>query len=264
MNNKDLPVPAEYEKASERFSIIWNDYVQREEDAKSEFINMVKILESNGYNRTKAISKIVSDHKHLKGFSRMTIYRSLPDDMKRKYESSNIIMLPDNSDVSNDTFENLQEIDAKDAIFSTNDDLYADEQLDDVKTLQERNRLLIKTLEKERYEAYKTKINELKERKEELLKEKEKLLKRIEALKNGEIPELEDDEFPAIFIREYQSKDNNCILQEYYSQPVYKGWILPHTIILNVTEKKVNSAVIDHDKFQLYNKALINQNKTKK
>ena len=38
----------------------------------------------------------------------MTIYRSLPDDMKRKYESSNIIMLPDNSDVSNDTFENLQ------------------------------------------------------------------------------------------------------------------------------------------------------------
>ena len=38
MNKKDLPVPAEYEQASQRFSIIWNDYVQREEDAKSEFI----------------------------------------------------------------------------------------------------------------------------------------------------------------------------------------------------------------------------------
>jgi|SRR5215207_10080393 len=250
MNKKDLPVPAEYEQASQRFSIIWNDYVQREEDAKSEFINMVKILESNGYTRTKAIGKIVSDHKHLKGFSRMTIYRSLPDDMKRKYESSNIIMLPDNSDVSNDTFEILQEIDTKDAIFSTNDDINnSDEQLD-IKRLQERNRLLIKTLQKERYEAYKTKINEL-------LKEKE-------ALENGEIPELRDDEFPAIFIREYRSKDNNCLLQEYYSQPVYKGLILPHSIILNVTEKKVDSAVLDHDKFQLYNKELIKQNKSKK
>ena len=75
---------------------------------KSEFINMINILESNGYTRTKAINKIVSDHKHLKGFSRMTIYRKLPDDMKRKYESSNIIMLPDNSDVSNNTFEDLE------------------------------------------------------------------------------------------------------------------------------------------------------------
>jgi hypothetical protein len=56
----------------------------------------------------------------------MTIYRSLPDDMKRKYESSNIIMLPDNSDVSNDTFENMEEISA-------------DEQLD-IKTLQERGK----------------------------------------------------------------------------------------------------------------------------
>ena len=48
---------------------------------------------------------------------------------------SNIIMLPDNSDVSNDTFENLQEIDAKDSIFWTNGDVNnSDEQLD-IKTL---------------------------------------------------------------------------------------------------------------------------------
>jgi hypothetical protein len=106
--DKVLPVPPEYQEASKRFSIIWNDYVDREEDAKSEFINMINILESREYTRTKAIGKIVSDHKHLKGFSRMTIYRSLPDDMKRKYESSNIIMLPVNSDVSNDTFEDLE------------------------------------------------------------------------------------------------------------------------------------------------------------
>ena len=105
---EELPVPEEYQEPSKRFSIIWNDYVDRKEDAKSEIINMVKILQSNGYIRTQAIGKIILDYKHLKGFSRMTIYRKLPDDMKRKYESSNIIMLPYNSDVSNDTFEDLE------------------------------------------------------------------------------------------------------------------------------------------------------------
>jgi hypothetical protein len=69
---------------------------------------MIQILESYGYTRTQAIEKIKSDHQHLKGFSRATIYRELPDNMKRKYESSNIIMLPDNSDVSNETFEDLK------------------------------------------------------------------------------------------------------------------------------------------------------------
>jgi hypothetical protein len=106
MNNKVLPIPLEeYQEASQRFSIIWKEYVDREEEAKTEIVNMVKILESNGYTRTKAIAKIISDHKHLKGFSRATIYRELPDNMKRKYESSNIIMLPDNSNVSNETFD---------------------------------------------------------------------------------------------------------------------------------------------------------------
>jgi len=127
-SNNNLPVPAEYQQSSQRFSIIWNDYVDREEKAKSEIINMVKILESNGYSRTGAIEKIKEDHRHLKGFSRMTIYRQLPDDMKRKYESSNIIMLPDNSNVSNDTFEHMEESSA-------------DEQLD-IETLQERKQEL--------------------------------------------------------------------------------------------------------------------------
>jgi DNA topoisomerase IB len=102
--NQNLPIHAEYLKSSEKFSIVWNDYVNREEEAKKEVMNMIKILESNGYSRTKAVAKIISDHQHLKGFSRATIYRELPDDMKRKYESSNIIMLPDYSDVSNETF----------------------------------------------------------------------------------------------------------------------------------------------------------------
>ena len=100
--NQDLPVPVEYQKASQRFSMIWNEYVKREEEAKNEVVNMVKILESNGYSRTNAVTKIISDHQHLKGFSRATIYRELPDSMKRKYENSNIIMLPD-SNVSNET-----------------------------------------------------------------------------------------------------------------------------------------------------------------
>ncbi len=230
MNKKDLPVPVEYEQASQRFSIIWNDYVQREEDAKSEFINMVKILESNGYTRTKAIGKIASDHKHLQGFSRMTIYRSLPDDMKRKYESSNIIMLPYNSDVSNDTFENLQEIDAKDTIFSTNDYVNNSDEILDIKTLQERNQFLTKTLEKERYEEYETRIQELKKRNKEQLEEIARFDNKVSD---------DGDTFAGVFIREYQSKDNYRV-QEYEFELLYNEWIIPLKHTTNVTEKKAS------------------------
>ena len=253
MNKKDLPVPAEYQQSSQRLCTIWEGLVDRWEKAGFEIVNMVRILESNGYSRSKAIEKIILDHSHLKGFSRMTIYRKLPDEMKRKYFDTPTNMLPNNSDVSNDTFENLQEIDGKDAIFSTNGDVNNSNEHLDIKTLQERNQFLIKTLEKERYEAYKTRIEELKKRNKERLK-------KIEERNNVEIP---DDAFAAIFIREYQSKDN-CIIREYECEPVYKGWILPHLLILNLTERKVISAVVDHDKFELYNKVLINQNKIKK
>jgi hypothetical protein len=106
---EELPVPAEYLKESKELDVIWNDFINRGEDARSKIVRMVEILESNGYTRTQAVEKVESDHKYLKGFSRSTIYRALPGDMKRKYESSNdIIMLPDNSDVSNDTFEDLE------------------------------------------------------------------------------------------------------------------------------------------------------------
>lgn len=107
--DKVLPEPAEYLKESKELDVIWNDFINRGEDARSKIVRMVEILESNGYTRTQAVEKVESDHKYLKGFSRSTIYRALPDDKKRKYESSNdIIMLPDNSDVSNDTFEDLE------------------------------------------------------------------------------------------------------------------------------------------------------------
>ena len=62
---------------------------------------MVTALEKAGFTRTQAIQKIVDDHKDLKGFSRMTIYRQIPDSQKRKYNFTNV-----KSNVSNDTFEN--------------------------------------------------------------------------------------------------------------------------------------------------------------
>ena len=125
MNKKDLPVPVEYQQSSQRFCIMWEELVDRGEKAGFEIVNMVRILESNGYNRTKAIEKIILDHSHLKGFSRMTIYRKLPDNMKHKYDDSTN-MLPNNSDVSNDTFElesQQQPIDVNDMISTIiNDD----------------------------------------------------------------------------------------------------------------------------------------------
>ena len=122
-----LPVPAEYQQSSQRFCIMWEELVDREEKAGYEIVSMVRILESNGYSRTKAIEKIILDHSHLKGFSRMTIYRKLSDNMKRKYDDSTTNILPNNSDVSFDTFESesqQQPIDVNDMISTTtNDDI---------------------------------------------------------------------------------------------------------------------------------------------
>ncbi len=129
MNKRDLPVSAEYQQSSQRFCIMWDELVDRGEKAGFEIVNMIRVLESNGYSRTKAIEKIILDHSHLKGFSRMTIYRKLPDNMKRKYDDSTTNMLPTNSEVSNDTFEQesqqqqQQPIDVNDIISTINDDV---------------------------------------------------------------------------------------------------------------------------------------------
>lgn len=128
MNKRDLPVSAEYQQSSQRFCIMWEELVDRGEKAGFEIVNMIRVLESNGYSRTKAIEKIILDHSHLKGFSRMTIYRKLPDNMKRKYDDSTTNMLPTNSEVSNDTFEQesqqqQQPIDVNDIVSTINDDV---------------------------------------------------------------------------------------------------------------------------------------------
>lgn len=128
MNKRDLPVSAEYQQSSQRFCIMWEELVDRGEKAGLEIVNMLRVLESNGYSRTKAIEKIILDHSHLKGFSRMTIYRKLPDNMKRKYDDSTTNMLPTNSEVSNDTFEQesqqqQQPIDVNDIVSTINDDV---------------------------------------------------------------------------------------------------------------------------------------------
>ena len=62
----------------------WAEYMNHEERVKYEVINLVKILEHDGMPRTQAIQKIIDDHKDLPGFSRRTIYRELPEDMKDK------------------------------------------------------------------------------------------------------------------------------------------------------------------------------------
>lgn len=117
MNKKDLPIPAEYQQSSQRLCVIWEELVDRAEKAGYEITKMVKILESNGYNRTKAIEKIILDHSHLKGFSRRTIYRELPEEMKRQYNDVTN-MLPTDSHVPNGTFEKTQQIDVNDVIFT--------------------------------------------------------------------------------------------------------------------------------------------------
>jgi hypothetical protein len=65
---------------------------------------MLKALEKAGYGRQESIQKIMEDHQDLKGFSRKTIYRQLPNLMKHTYEDS-INMLPQHSDVLNDTLD---------------------------------------------------------------------------------------------------------------------------------------------------------------
>lgn len=100
-NNESLAITQDYEQSSKYFRSYWTDIQDTTELAKKEMMNMVTALEKAGFTRTQAIQKIVDDHKDLKGFSRRTIYRELPDNQKRKYDFTNV-----KSNVPNDTFEN--------------------------------------------------------------------------------------------------------------------------------------------------------------
>ena len=112
-NNKkelELVLPIQYLESSQRLKWILQDIDESEEQAKHEILYMLETLESYGYSRTRAIEQIENDHKHLKGFSRRTIYRALPDEIKNKYISG-VKQLNNTENVSNDTFNNLQERD---------------------------------------------------------------------------------------------------------------------------------------------------------
>ena len=138
-NEKVLPAtktPPKYQEASIRFREVWLQYVDTEELVKYEIVDMIKILEAEGYSRTQAIQKIVNDHNDLKGFSRRTIYRQLPDSMKRTYEDSTN-MLPQYSDVSNDTFNKLQDKEENIVNITTKYDVKLDEIADDLKGQEE-------------------------------------------------------------------------------------------------------------------------------
>jgi len=83
MNKNEIVVSSRYNEASIKFRMAWAEYMNHEERVKYEIVNMVTILESDGMPRMKAIRKIINDHKDLPGFSKNSIYRGLPDDMKQ-------------------------------------------------------------------------------------------------------------------------------------------------------------------------------------
>ena len=84
INNNKIIVSNRYNEASIKFRAAWLEYMDHEERVKYEVMNLVTILEKDGIPRMKAIQKIINDHKDLKGFSKATIYRELPEDMKNK------------------------------------------------------------------------------------------------------------------------------------------------------------------------------------
>ena len=117
---EELQGPTEYREASLNFRMIWLEYLDREKEAKDEIIFMFKILVDEGYSRTEAIQKIKDDHSDLKGFSKATIYRKLPDEMKQEYglrelkslnqqsEEQKVHDVPNKPlDVSFETYENI-------------------------------------------------------------------------------------------------------------------------------------------------------------
>jgi len=77
IKNSNL-ITLDYEHLSIDLREIWEEYKDVEDKVKSVIVQMVTVLENNGFSRTEAIEKIYEDHKDLKGFSRPVIYRQLP------------------------------------------------------------------------------------------------------------------------------------------------------------------------------------------
>ena len=217
-----LPVYEEYQQSSERFCSMWEQLVDKGKEAGYEIVNMVRILESYGYSRTKTIEKIILDHTHLKGFSRMTIDGKLLDNnMNHEYDDS-INMLPKNYDISSKTVEqeSQQLINMNDVKSTKNDnnETPPTDNLSYIQMLEEKNRLLTKKLEL-----------------------------------------IEKNAQPLNFVKEYVSKDNSKI-QEYECSFVYKGEIFPLSVTLNLTTEKM-SVFLDKVRCEKLNKTLNNKNK---
>lgn len=97
-----------YKIASSKLREKWNAWYDDTINIDMYIQTMLNDLENQEYSRSDAINIIVEDHKDLKGFSRAHIYRSLPKESKRKYNTE-YNMLPNNTDVSNETFGDLQQ-----------------------------------------------------------------------------------------------------------------------------------------------------------
>lgn len=101
-----------YDSASAKFTSAWNAGQQAAKEASDSLVDMLTVLEAQKYTRTAAVNKIVEDHKNLTGFSRATLYRNLPAEVRREYhdkplldESSSKQTLTSRPNVSRETFE---------------------------------------------------------------------------------------------------------------------------------------------------------------
>lgn len=99
----EIVISSKYNEASMKFRDAWEQYQQKEELVKIQVVSMVTILEKEGLSRTKAIQKIIEDHKDLSGFSRATIYRELPKEVKNDYTKPDR-KLSNTKNVSRETF----------------------------------------------------------------------------------------------------------------------------------------------------------------
>lgn len=103
----------------------WNAWYDETINIDMYIQTMVNELETLGQTRTQAVYVIVEDHKDLKGFSVRSIYRSLPEQSKRAYNSKDKDDSTEtklqNKNLPNDTFSSdLQETTQNDEKFTTN------------------------------------------------------------------------------------------------------------------------------------------------
>ncbi|MGD1837489.1 MAG: hypothetical protein ACPKPY_05465 [Nitrososphaeraceae archaeon] len=87
MNNENIILSGEYNYASSNFRDAWTRGIEAAKDATIAMTNMVTALIQNGYKKPEAIKQIIGDHKDLKGFSQASVYRHLPPEFKRDYNS---------------------------------------------------------------------------------------------------------------------------------------------------------------------------------